>query len=285
MAIDYDKLLNYRIPEVRQELTKRDAVLYALSVGLGRDPMDERQLDFVDFSRDLKALPTWPVVLCHPGFWLANPATGVDAVRVVHGEERLSLHEPLPSEGELLGRTRVTGIVDKGEGKGALLYSEKQVIDVRRDRLLATVLRTTFVRGDGGFGGPAGPVLEAAAIPDGEPDLMIDLTTRPEQALLYRFNGDDNPLHLDPAVATSAGFERPILQGLCTLGTVGHALLRGLCDYEPGRLKNIEARFSKPVYPGETIRTEIWKSGAFRARVLERDIVVLNNGRAVMAAG
>ncbi|MDJ0388472.1 MaoC/PaaZ C-terminal domain-containing protein [Roseomonas sp. E05] len=281
--IDYEKLLNFPIPEVRQRVTPRDAVFYALSVGLGQDPLDKRQLDYVDAHRRLRVLPSMAVVLGHPGFWLGNPATGVDAVRLVHGEQSITLHQPLPAEGEIIGRTRVTGLVDKGEGKGALLYSEKEVIEAATGKVLAVTGSTTFLRADGGFGGPSGPVKPVNPIPESAPDIVVDLPTRPEQALYYRLNGDDNPLHADPDVAERAGFPRPILHGLCTLGVVAHALLRELGGYDPAAMKSLALRFSSPVYPGETVRTEIWKNGAFRARVVERDVVVVNNGAAVFA--
>jgi acyl dehydratase len=282
-VIEYETLRNFPIPEMRQRVTPRDAVFYALSVGLGQDPMDQRQLDFVDAHRRLRVLPSMAVVLGHPGFWLANPATGVDAVRLVHGEQTITLHHPLPAEGEIIGRTRVTGLVDKGEGKGALLYSEKEIRDAATGTRLATTGSTTFLRGDGGFGGPSGPVKPPTPMPDTPPDMILDLPTRPEQALYYRLNGDDNPLHADPKVAERAGFPRPILHGLCTLGVVAHALLRVLGNYEPASMKSLSLRFSAPVFPGETIRTEIWRNGAFRARAVERDVVVVNNGAAVFA--
>lgn len=278
MAVNYEHLLNYPIPEVRQRVTKRDCQLYALSIGLGADPLDERQLDFVDHHRGLKAVPSMAVVLCHPGFWLGNPATGVDAVKLVHGEQGIELLRPLPIEGELVANTRVTGLVDKGAGKGALMYSQKELRDAVSGDLIAITRSTTFLRGDGGFGGPAGPVKEPHTMPQGAPDLIVDLPTRPEQALIYRLNGDDNPLHSNPQLAAKAGFPRPILHGLATLGVVTHALLRGLAGYDAARLKSLDLRFSAPVYPGETIRTEMWKSGAFRARVVERDTIVVNNG-------
>jgi acyl dehydratase len=204
-------------------------------------------------------------------------------VKLVHGEQGLILHKPLPVAGELVGRSRVTGLVDKGEGRGALLYSEKQVLDATTGELLASTTSTTFLRADGGFGGPAGPVKPVHPVPETTPDIVLDLPTRPEQALYYRLNGDDNPLHADPVVAGRAGFPRPILHGLCTFGVVCHALVQALCDYDPARLRGMDLRFSSPVFPGETIRTEIWRDGAFRARVVERDIVVVNNGRAVLA--
>jgi acyl dehydratase len=283
MAFTYDQLMAYRIPEVRQRITPRDAVFYALSVGFGQDPLDTRQLDFVDSHRQLRAVPTQSVVLAHPGFWMADAKTGINAVRVVHGEQRIAMHRPLPVDGEVVGTTRIVGLVDKGPGRGALMYSEKEVRDAASGDLLATTRSTTFLRGDGGFGGPSGPVEPPHAIPETAPDIVLEMPTRPEQALYYRLNGDDNPLHAGPAIAEKAGFARPILHGLCTLGVVGHALLGALGDYDPGRFKQLAMRFSSPVYPGETIRVEIWRDGSFRALVPARDVVAVNNGLAVFA--
>ncbi|MGH7049245.1 MAG: MaoC/PaaZ C-terminal domain-containing protein [Acetobacteraceae bacterium] len=283
MPIDYETLRNYPIPEVRQRISARDTILYALSIGLAQDPLDLRQLDFVDHHRALKAVPSMAVVLGHPGFWLADPNTGVDAVKLVHGEQGIVIHRPLPTSGEIIGRTRITGLVDKGAGAAALLYTEKEIIDAESGALLATTTSTTFLRGQGGFGGPAGPVKAVPEVPTGPPEISFDLPTRPEQALYYRLNGDDNPLHADPAVAARAGFSRPILHGLCTLGVVCHALLATLAGYDAARLRALDLRFSAPVYPGETIRTEIWRSGAFQARLPGRDVRVVSNGRAVIA--
>ena len=273
MPFDAERLRTFPIPETRQRLTKRDTILYALSVGLGQDPLDERQLDFVYETR-LRAFPSIAVVLGYPGFWLRNLDTGVDWTRLVHGEQAITWHAPLPVEGEVIGRTRVTGLVDRGEGKGALLYSARDVVDAASGAPLATLDQTTLLRGDGGFGGPSDPVRA--------PDDAVELATRPEQALLYRLNGDDNPLHIDPEGARKAGFDRPILHGLCTLGVVTHALLRRVCGYDATRLRHLALRFSAPVFPGETICTELWDEGggawSFRARVTERDAVVVNNG-------
>lgn len=276
MAIDPQHLLNYPIPQVRQTLTEKDTAFYALSVGLGMDPLDEKQLRFVDSARDFRALPSIAVVLGHPGFWVARDDTGIDAVRVVHGEQRIEWHKPLPVAGEVVGETRVTGVVDKGNN--ALMYSEKELRDGNGE-LLATAGMTTVLRGQGGFGGDSEPLHAVHTLPDCEPDISVDLPTRAEQALYYRLNGDDNPLHSNPATAEAAGYPRPILHGLCTLGVVFHALFRELVDYREDRLKALSLRFSSPVFPGETIRTEIWRDGSFRARVVERDVVVVNNGK------
>ena len=283
MSTTYDALMAYPVPEIRQTLRKHDTMLYAVSVGLGQDPMDEGQLRFVD-ERKLVALPSMAVVLGYPGFWLGNPDTGVDAVKLVHGEQGIVLHRPLPVDGTLIGRTRITGIIDKGPGKGALLYSERDVLDAESGALIATNTITTFLRGDGGIGGPGAAAKPVHPIPERAPDEVVQLATRAEQALIYRLNGDLNPLHSDPAVAAKAGFPRPILHGLCTFGVVCHALVKALCGYDPARLKSMDVRFSAPVFPGETIVTEIWRAeGAFRGRVAERDVVVVNNGRAVVA--
>ena len=284
MAIDPERLLAYPIPEVRQRITNRDAVLYALSVGLGQDPTDANQLDFVDHHRALRALPSMAVVLGHPGFWLGDERTGVDAVRLVHGEQSIEIHRSLPVKGDVIGRTRVTGLIDKGKGRGALLFTEKQVTDAASGALLAVTAATTFLRGDGGFGGSTAPAPRPHPMPDTPPDIVVDLPTRPEQALYYRLNGDDNPLHADPDVAARAGFPRPILHGLCTCGIVSHALRRGLGDYQPDTLRRGGLRFSAPVYPGETIRTEMWRDGSFRARVAKREVVVVDHGLAVFGA-
>jgi acyl dehydratase len=231
------------------------------------------------------ALPTMAVVLAYPGFWLKRPDTGVDWVKVVHGEQGLTIHNPLPVDGRLVGRSRVTEIVDKGAGKGALLYSERR-ITAADGTPLATLSSTTFCRGDGGFGGPTGPSPDPHQLPERAPDASDDQPTLPQSALIYRLSGDLNPLHASPKVAKAAGFPRPILHGLSTFGHVGHSLLKLACGYDPARLKSMQVRFSAPVYPGETIRTEIWREGplvSFRARVPGRDAVVINNGRAEVA--
>ena len=279
--IDYDTLLNFQIPDVTQERTRRDTAFYALSVGLGNDPVDERHLRFVDYGKPLAALPSMATVLAHPGFWLAHPGTGVDPACVVQGEQGLEIHAPLPVEGTVIGRTRVTRIVDKGSGKNALLYSEKRLIDAGTDTLLATTTNTTVLRGQGGFGGPSVADTAAHAVPDRPPDRALDVQTRPEQALYYRMNGDDNPLHVDPAAAARAGFPRPILHGLCTFGMVCHAVIHALADCDPSALSRVGMRFSNPVLPGETIRIEIWNDGSLRARVVERDVVVANGSATI----
>lgn len=289
MPIDYQKLKNWPFTDIEHCYTARDTILYALALGYGADPLDPRALRYV-YERDLVAAPTMAFVLGYPGFWMREPGTGIDWVRVLHGEQRITLHAPLPAEGTVLGRSRVTRIIDKGEGKGALVVVERTVIDTADGRLLATLEQRNFCRGDGGFSTGGQPSDEAVPapprVPEAPADAVCDIATRPESALLYRLCGDPNPLHADPEVARAAGFERPVLHGMATFGVAGHAVLRECCDYDAARLTGIEARFSAPVYPGETIRTELWRRGStvhFRCSVPARDVVVLNNGVAEVA--
>ena len=282
MAINYDKLMKLEFPEVEQSYSLKDTMLYGLGVGLGMDPLDEAQLRFV-YEKDLRALPTMAAVLGHPGFWAREPGTGLDWVRILHGEQSLIFHHTLPPEGVIRSKSRITRIVDKGADKGALLFLEREGVDTASGRSLFTARQTIFARGDGGFGGAEVQTPPPHPIPEREPEEVCDLPTLPQAALIYRLSGDDNPLHADPAVAAQAGYEAPILHGLCTFGVAGHALLKTCCGYDPARMKSIQVRFSAPVYPGETPRTEMWRDGpvvSFRTRSVERNLVVLNNGRA-----
>lgn len=284
MAIDYCRLKDWPFPDVRQRYTEKDSILYALGLGFGMDPLDESELRFVYEDR-LQAMPTMAVVLGYPGFWMKDPATGIDWKKLLHGEQRLSLHQPLSPTGEVVGRTRIKSITDKGAGKGAIVVAERTLSDALSGALLATLEIVTFCRGDGGYSSGGQPSDSLAVVPvnmpDRAPDAVIDLPTRPEMALIYRLSADPNPLHADPAVARAAGFDRPILHGLASYGLAARALLKTWCNYQPERLKMFNLRFTAPVYPGETLRTEMWRQGQqilFRARVLERDLLVLNNG-------
>ncbi len=280
MAIDYQKLKNRKFAEIVHSYNARDTMLYALGVGVGSDPVAAKALDFV-YEAQLKALPTMAAVLAYPGFWLKEPDTGVDWTQVLHADQEIVIHKPLPPTGAVKATTRVDEIIDKGPGKGAFIYSSRTVADAATGEPLCTLTQNTMARGHGGFGGSTAPTPASQEIPPSAPDFSCDLPTLPQAALIYRLSGDYNPLHADPAVARQGGFERPILHGLCTFGVAGHALLKTCCDYDVTRFHRIKARFSAPVYPGETIRTEVWRlrSGvAFRCRVIERDLVVIDNG-------
>lgn len=279
MPLDPDTLLSFDIPEVMQDYGPRESAFYALTLGLGADPMDRAALRFAGGLPRIEPFPTLPLVLAHPGFWLADPRTGVDALRVVHGEQGMTLHAALPDRARVVGKTRVTGLVDKGEGKGALMYSEKELRDATTGTLLATTRNTTFLRGDGGCGGTNAEPRPVRALPHTEPDGTAEYQVRPEQALYYRWNGDDNPLHLDPEVAAKAGFRQPILHGMCTLGISAQLLLGRLCGHDASLFRGIDGRFTAVVYPGETLRVEYWRDGSFRTRVVDRDVIAINNGR------
>lgn len=286
MPIDYARLKSRVFPKVRHRYGPKDAALYALGVGVGFDPMDARQLPFV-IEEKLKVLPTMAAILAYPGLWIREPDAGLDWEHALHSEQGMTFLKPLPPTAEIEARTRVTGIVDKGAGRGALIYTERDGVDVATGETCFTVRHTTFARGDGGYGGPSDPARAPHPLPERSADLTVDLPTLPQQALLYRLNGDPNPHNADPEAARAAGFPRPILHGLCTYGVAGHAVLRACCDYDPDRLASLDVRLAAPVFPGETIRTEIWRSPgaadvAFRARAVERDVVVLNNGRATL---
>jgi acyl dehydratase len=286
MTIDYDALKNWPFEDIEQQYKPRDVMLYNLGVGYGWKPLDPDELAFV-YEKDLRVAPTFAAVLGFPGFWVKDPRSGIDWVRMLHGEQTLYIHKPLPASATVVGRSRVARIVDKGAGKGALILIERKVTDKATGELLATIEQLNFCRGDGGYSVAGAPSDEAPTSPPPVPecaaDAVCDLPTRPEIAHIYRLSGDDNPLHVDPEIARGAGFERPILHGLATWGVAAHAVLRTMCDSDPTRLALFRARFTAPVYPGETIRTEVWRAGNavhFRSRVLERDVVVLNNGYA-----
>ena len=283
MVLDPQKILNWPFQPVEQTYTERDTILYALGCGLGIDPLDEAQLRFVFEEPELLALPSMAAVLSPPGFWARHPDSGIDWVRILHGEQAMEIHKPLPAAAKVVATAKVTDIVDKGTGRGALLIVQRTVRDVDTGEPLATLRSTTFARGDGGCGGTTETAPPPHPVPDRAPDEICDLPTAPNSALIYRLSGDPNPLHASPSVARDAGFDRPILHGLCSWGLAGHAILRTWCDYDPARIRSMALRFSAPVYPGETIRTEMWRDGgtvSFRAMVAERDAVVLNNGRA-----
>ena len=274
MALNPDTLLNRPPIETRQTIAPFQIMLYALGIGA-----DELQFTY---EEGLQVLPTMAVTMAYPGFIWRDPALGVDWQKILHAETGLILHAPLPTEGELVGMTRFEAVYDKGADKGAMVVQRRDIA-LADGTPIATIRNTTYLRGDGGCGGSPGSQPAPHAIPDGAPDRVVSLGTRPDQALLYRLaSGDMNPLHADPEVARAAGFDRPILHGLATYGIAGRALLRALVGNDPARIRRLDARFSAPVFPGETIETSIWREAdgkaAFRARVVERDRVVLNNG-------
>ncbi len=290
MPLNPEKLLALQIPDVEHTFGPKDCMLYALGLGLGQDPLNADELAFV-YEKNLKVLPTFAVMQGYAAYWLRRPEIGVTWEKVVHGEQGLTLHAPVAPQGTVIGRTRILDVVDKGEGRGALIYSQREISDKADGRLLATLRQTTFCRGDGGFGGRESATTRKTppphALPARVPDGVVDFPTRPEMALIYRLSGDTNALHADPDFAKAAGFPRPVLHGLATFGVAGHALLKAICGYDPARLIAMAGRFSAPVFPGETIRTEFWRANnkdrgvvSFRARVKERGAIAIDHGRA-----
>ena len=199
-------------------------------------------------------------------------------------DRRMELHKPLPVWGTFTAEGRTVGAWDKGKDKGAVVVNETTWTDEKGEKV-ATLTGSMFARGDGGFGGPTEGQPEPHQVPSRAPDLSLDFATRPDQALIYRLNGDRNPLHAEPEFARRAGFERPILHGLCTYGITCRAVLAGVLDYDSDAIASHQVRFSAPTYPGETITVDIWKDGkqiSFEARVKARGVTVIKNGLTVM---
>lgn len=283
MALNYDKLLETAILDLPFSYRDVQTMLYALSVGVGRDPLDVRELPYVfEGGPVLKTLPSFATVLVPDMF---PPDLGWDFSQVLHAEQRLQLFRPLPPAADLLVNKRIVDAFDRGPSGGAMVLFEAEARLAKDDTVLFTLGNTIVARGDGGFGGPNGKGPAPHRVPRREPDLTCSLATRPDQALLYRLNEDRNPLHADPALARSAGFDQPILHGLCTYGIACHAILRTICEYDHTLISGLDARFSAPVLPGDTIATDMWQDGniiSFQCRALERDVVVLRNGKCTL---
>ena len=285
MGLNYERIMAYRPADIPVRYEKRDCILYALGIGLGMDPLDAGALKFVYERAGLEAFPTMAVVLGWPGR-MTDPAFGIDERLVVAGDLKVVLHRPLAPEARLVSRPRVKEVIDKGPGNAAIILNTRDLL-AEDGAAVATVDSSTFARKHGGFGGKATQTPPQHTVPQTAPQTTCDLPTPPNLALLYRLNGDENPLHADPQRAKEAGFERPILHGAASFGVAAHAVLRTCADYRPQRLASIEARFSRPVFPGETIRTEMWRDGervSFQCRVVGRDEIVLSNGLAVLRA-
>ena len=282
--MNLDAVRNFRFDTVSHSYTRRDTILYALGLGYGSDPLDPGQLSFV-YEQHLHAVPSICCVLAHPGRWVMKPELAIDWVKLLHGEQSFQIHNTIPPEGAVNGTYEIAAVEDKGPDKGAILHLVKTLREGRSGTLLATVRSVLFLRGDGGCGGFGSVPTAPSPLPDGSPPMTDEIVTLPQAALIYRLSGDYNPIHADPDAAAKAGFERPILHGLCTLGIATRAILSTFASKTPERLKSLSVRFSRPVFPGETIRTEFFPAGneiRFRSRAIERDIVVLDRGTAIL---
>lgn len=291
MAIYYPDILEQKTEPRTFTYGDKDVMLYALGIGLGADPMNETELAFVN-ERGLKVVPTAVTVLAAADGRVSgrnrpapepDPSKRISVINhalVVHGEQKVELHKPLPITGTFTATSRTTGAFDKGKDKGAVIINETVWVDEAGEKI-ATLTGSTFARGDGGFGGPKEGAPEPHPTPTRKPDITADFTTRPDQALLYRLNGDRNPLHSDPEFAKRAGFDRPILHGLCTYGITCRAVLQEVVGYDPDKILSHQVRFSSPVFPGDTIAVDLWIDGkdvAFEARAKERGVTVIKNG-------
>lgn len=282
MPIAYPAILQQRSSGAIQRWVATDAILYALGLGLPADPLDPAQLAYVD-ERRLKVVPTFAAILARD---VGVPAArlGFDMRRLVHGAHAIEWHRPVGPAGAVTGEGSVVGAWDKGD-KGAIVIAETRLRDTADGAPVATIRITFFARGDGHFGGPTEGAPAVPDLPARPADRTIHAPTRADQHLLYRLSGDFNPLHLDPAIARAAGFDRPILHGMCSFGMVGHALLTACADGDAARLASLSARFSAPVFPGETLAIDVWEDGptlSFRACVAERGVIALTGGRATL---
>ena len=279
-------LTGHKFPSQRVSYGIKDTMLYALTVGAGVDPLDADDLTLV-YEQDLKALPSMSAVIAYPGLWITEPQFAANYLKLLHGEQNLTVHKPLPVKADVIGDYRVAAVVDKGVDKGSLVYFSKDIRDAASNELYCSVSSTLFLRADGGCGnfGTAPAPLPSDAPSDAVVGAKFQdqIKTPPNAALFYRLNGDMNPIHADPVAAGKAGFTKPILHGLCTYGVVGYLLTRSVCGHDPGRIRSLGVRFSSPVYPGETIRvdgTRTAEGAHFRATAVERSQVVMTHGYA-----
>jgi len=279
MGLDHSLVGVPSEPQLRSWDSK-DALLYAVGVGAGLgDPLQE--LEFTtENSQGIKqqVLPTFAVLVAQAR--VGRSLGDFDRAMLVHAEQYFELHRPLPVEGTVSTTSTVTGIYDKGSG--ALVVTENVAVDVATGEPLVTSRGGTFIRGEGGFGGPRGAD-QSWELPDRAPDHQVVRETRPEQALIYRLSGDRNPLHVDPKFAARGGFSQPILHGLCTYGVTGRALLRVLCDGDPARFRSMSGRFSRPVLPGEPLTVSIWRAADGETALFQTTrkdgTVVIDRGR------
>jgi acyl dehydratase len=285
MGLNYDRVMAFHPGALDASYTSRDCIIYALGIGIGMEPTDTHQLRFV-YEPDLAAFPTMATVLGWPGR-MNDPAFGIDERMLVAAELSLVLHRPLAPQARLLAHARMREVIDRGPGNHAILQATRDLV-APDGTLVATVDSAALARNHGGFGGPVTQAPKPHAVPVTAPALVCDLPTPPNLALIYRLTGDENPLHADPARASAAGFPRPILHGAATFGVAAHAIMRQY-GYAVERLTRIAARFVRPVFPGDTIRTEMWPDAgadgtriSFQCRAIGRDEVVVSNGLATL---
>ena len=283
MPVTYEKLIGLRSADVPYSYGERDTLLYAVSIGMGRDPLDEKELPYVFEQYLLRTVPTQAVVVARQKLiW----DVGLDVGKFLHGEQKLTIHRPLPPAANLLADCRVSEVYDKGPGKGCIIELEGVVRNAEDQEPLFSWSSLIVARGDGGIGGSTAKVPAPHPMPSRSPDMLHVAETRKDQALLYRLNGDRNLIHADPNLAKRVGFRAPILHGACTYAIACREILAHVCNYDNTRLGTFDVRFTAPVYPGEHVETKIWVDGtvvSFQSRAVERDVVVLDHGRCELA--
>ena len=276
MPIDRDKALSAELPGGEGSYKKDDVILYHLGVGAGVPATDPGELEYT-YEKNLKVLPSFPTVVRAGGGGLFNlPGLEFNPALLLHGEQDVELHQPLPTEAKIKSGTRIADIFDKG--KAALLILEVTARD-ESDAPLYTSRMSLFLRGEGGFGGPSGPKAGNKP-PDRAPDGVVETATLPQQALLYRLNGDKNPLHADPEFAKMGGFDKPIIHGLCSYGIACKAVVDGVLDGDVTKVARYQARFAGVAFPGETYLTSYWKEGdkvLLEVKSKERDAAIITN--------
>ncbi len=263
--------------------TSKDCLLYALGVGAGSLDASEELAFTTENSKgiDQQVLPTFAVIAGAGGGGALRAIGTFNFAMLVHGEQAVTLHQPLPVEGTARTTSTIAGIYDKGSG--AVVAIESTSVDPATDKPMFSTRSSIFIRGEGGWGGDRGPSGKTNVAPERTPDHQVSYATRHDQALLYRLSGDRNPLHSDPSFAQMGGFDRPILHGLCSYGFTGRALLHELCGSDPARFSSMDARFSKPVMPGDTLTVSMWVEGSeaiFQTKTQDGTIVI-DNGRLV----
>jgi acyl dehydratase len=277
MPIDRDKAMAYEFPEGTGSYSNDEVILYHLGVGAGVPATDPGELEYT-YEKDLKVLPSFvtTVLLSGGGSMMSVPGLEFNPMMLLHGEQDIEIHRPLPPEAKMKGRTRIADIYDKG--KAALTILENSVSTEDGEPLFTTRM-ALFMRGEGGFGGESGPPAANQA-PDREPDAVFEAATLPQQALLYRLNGDKNPLHCDPEFASMGGFDVPIIHGLCSYGITCKAVVDGMLDGDPTRVARYQARFKGVAWPGETYQVRCWKEGGkilIEAWSKERNEAIITN--------
>ena len=285
MTLNLDAVKNWDFPVIRQTYTEKDTILYALSLSCGMETSHSGDLSFV-YEKGLQAIPTLVNNLCHPGFWIADARTGIDFSRAVHAHHQVSFHCVVPTAGTVRAQTKILDVIDRGVDKGAMLVFGRELYDENTGTLIATIRHSTLCRTDGGFSNNPDAVRVAAKSasvhePERAPDHFVDYVATPQAALIYRLGADPNPLHVDPAVASAAGFDRPIMHGLCTFGMVARGAIESLCGGVASKLGSVELRFLAPMFPGERLRiawTVSSGSARYQARIPDRNSVLIASG-------